>query len=80
MMSTIHEHNPYCEAWGWQYHALGVYFCSWDRVTALYVWLGPCIARFWGTTSFPDNDYDPKYTECELLPSGRRFRFSRCRL
>ncbi|XP_072523827.1 uncharacterized protein [Salminus brasiliensis] len=30
------KHHPYCEAWGWKHHALGVFFCTWDRTTALY--------------------------------------------
>ncbi|KAI4872382.1 hypothetical protein NFI96_033651 [Prochilodus magdalenae] len=31
-----HPYHPYCEAWGWKHHAVGVFFCTWDRTTALY--------------------------------------------
>ncbi len=30
------EHHPYCEAWGWKDHVLGVLFCKGDRTTAPY--------------------------------------------
>ncbi len=53
------EHHPNREAWGWKHHALGVLFCTpkGDRTTAPVLrggWMGPCIARFWPTTSFQD--------------------------
>ncbi len=69
------EHHPNREAWGWKHHALGVLFCKGDRTTAPYWgggWMGPCIARFWATTSVRalkmgrgwvfQHDNDPKHT------------------